>query len=274
MGSAALSSTIHGMDDVRAGRVLRALRRRLRWSQRQLAERSGLSQQQVSLIERGHVVRMQVGTVRLAFGAVDASTGWDVRWRGGALDRLLDERHAALVGAIADLLTTLGWAVVPEVTYSVFGERGSIDLAGWEAGTGTLLVVEVKSELTGIESTLRKHDEKARLGAHVVRSQFSWDVKAVARLLVLSDDSNLSPTGRACGRSARPPVPAPRLGRPPVVAGPCRTWRRPPVSVTHNRETYESAARGSKGRESPRLRPNRRHLLVREVAGSTDASFC
>jgi hypothetical protein len=74
------------------------------------------------------------------------------------------------------------------VTYSVFGERGSIDIVGWDKATSTLLVVEVKSELTAVESTLRKHDEKARLAPQVVRNQFSWQPNAVARLLVLPDD--------------------------------------------------------------------------------------
>jgi transcriptional regulator with XRE-family HTH domain len=176
------------MDDLRAGRVLRALRLRLGWTQRQLAERSGLTQQHVSLIERGHSSRTQARIVRLAFGAVDASVDWDVRWRGGALDRLLDERHAGLVGATADLLTAGGWVVVPEVTYSVFGERGSIDLVAWDPGPGTLLIVEVKSELAAIEATLRKHDEKTRLGPQITRDQFSWQPSAVVRLLVLPDD--------------------------------------------------------------------------------------
>ncbi len=145
------------------------------------------SQQQVSRMERGQLSRVPVGTVRLAFAAVEASAEWDIRWRGGALDRLLDERHAALVGAIADLLSAAGWTVVPEVTYSVYGERGSIDLVGREPG-GTLLVVEVKSQLTAIESTLRKHDEKARLARPIVVEQFSCQPIAVARLLVLPDD--------------------------------------------------------------------------------------
>ena len=177
-----------GMDDVRAGRILRALRVRLGWTQRQLGERCGVQQQQISLIERGHAERTPMRVVRAVFRAVDASVGWDVRWRAGALDRLLDERHASLVGAMADLLTSLGWVVLPEVTYSVFGERGSIDSVAWQASTATLVIVEVKSELTATESTLRKHDEKARLARGVVKEQFGWHPRRVARLLVLPDD--------------------------------------------------------------------------------------
>jgi hypothetical protein len=40
------------------------------------------------------------------------------------------------------------------VTFSIYGERGSIDLLAWHSETRTLLVVELKSELTSIEETL------------------------------------------------------------------------------------------------------------------------
>ena len=39
-------------------------------------------------------------------------------WRGGALDRLMDERHATLVGAAATTLRDAGWEVAIEITYS------------------------------------------------------------------------------------------------------------------------------------------------------------
>jgi transcriptional regulator with XRE-family HTH domain len=175
------------MDDIRAGRLLRALRLRSRLTQKHLGARVGLSQQEISQIERGHLGAVQVRTVRTAFRGVEASIEWDLRWRGGALDRLLDERHAALVGAITELLTIAGWEVVPELTYNVYGERGSIDLVAWHPESATLLIVEVKTELTSIEATLRKHDEKVRLGPEVVAKRFDWRPRSVARLLVLPD---------------------------------------------------------------------------------------
>lgn len=175
------------MDDVRAGRLLRALRRRLGLSQKKLGERVGVSQQQISLLERGHCDAAQIRTVRLVFRGLEASADLDIRWRGGAIDRLLDERHAALVRAIGDFLGGEGWEVMPEVTYNHFGERGSIDLVAWHAASATLLIVEVKTELTSIEATLRKHDEKVRLAPGVVAERFGWRPTTVARLLVLPD---------------------------------------------------------------------------------------
>jgi transcriptional regulator with XRE-family HTH domain len=175
------------MDDIRAGRLLRALRVRSRVTQRQLGARVGLSQQEISQIERGHLGAVQVRTIRSAFHGVEASIEWDLRWRGGALDRLLDELHAALVGAITDVLIAAGWEVVPELTYNVYGERGSIDLVAWHSESATLLIVEVKSELASIEATLRKHDEKVRLGPGVAAERFGWRPRPVTRLLILPD---------------------------------------------------------------------------------------
>ena len=175
------------MDDARAGRLLRVLRRRARLTQKALGAIVGMSQQEISLLERGHVDVVQTRTIRAVFRGVGASADWDIRWRGGAIDRLLDERHAALAGAVTQLLTGLGWQVIPELTYNEFGDRGAIDLVAWHAATSTLLIVEIKTELTSIEQTCRKHDEKVRLGPKLCRDRFGWRPRTVARLLVLPD---------------------------------------------------------------------------------------
>lgn len=175
------------MDDVRAGRLLRALRHRARLTQRALGARVGVSQQEISLLERGHFDSVQLRTIRRVFRGLDAGAELDIRWRGGAIDRLLDERHAGLSGAMAVLLSDWGWQVKSEVTYNHFGDRGSIDLLAWHEPTATLLVVEVKTELTSIEATLRKHDEKVRLAPDVVEGRWGWRPATVCRVLVLPD---------------------------------------------------------------------------------------
>ena len=67
------------------------------------------------------------------------------------------------------------------MTFAVYRESGSIDLVGWHPGTATLLIVEVKTELTSVEETLRRHDTKVRLAARVVGDRFGWNPRAVAR---------------------------------------------------------------------------------------------
>ena len=116
------------MDDVRVGRILRALRRRRGWTQKELGRSAKVSQQAISLIERGHGGRLSVETMRRVFGALDARWEPTVSWRGGDLDRLIDAEHARLVGEISRRLADTGWEVAVEVTYSDFGDRGPVDV--------------------------------------------------------------------------------------------------------------------------------------------------
>jgi transcriptional regulator with XRE-family HTH domain len=177
----------HHMDHLRIGRIGRALRLRLGWRQRDLGARVGVSQGEISLFERGRIDGMSIGMLRRILGGLDAEFVLVVRWRGGDLDRLLDATHARLGDDLARLLVAEGWEVVPEVSYAVFGERGSIDLLGWHAASSTLLVIEVKSEIATVEGTFRKHDEKVRLAAKVARERFGWVAAVTARLLVLPE---------------------------------------------------------------------------------------
>ncbi|MHB8459570.1 MAG: helix-turn-helix domain-containing protein [Candidatus Limnocylindrales bacterium] len=177
------------MDQIRVGNLVRALRQRLGWRQLDLATRAGVSRSLISLVECGHLDGIPLRTIRGILHVLGASVDLDVRWRGGALDRLLDERHAALVAAMSSVLIRAGWAAVPEVTYARYGERGSIDLLAWHAGTRTLLVVEVKTELVSIEATVRKLDEKARLAPIVGRDRCGWTATTVGRMVVLPASS-------------------------------------------------------------------------------------
>jgi transcriptional regulator with XRE-family HTH domain len=131
------------VDLVRFGVVIRALRRRRGWTQAFLAAKAGVSQSLVSSVERGHADRWVLAHVIAIPAALDARVEIDLRWRAGELDRLLDADHAALGATVGRVLTAFAWRVQFEVTYAVYGARGSIDLLGWHAPTRTLLVIEV-----------------------------------------------------------------------------------------------------------------------------------
>lgn len=175
------------MDDFRIGRIGRALRHRLGLRQRDLGDRVQLSQGEISLFERGRIDGMPIRTLRRILGALDAELVLVVRWRGGDLDRLLDAAHARLSDDLVMLLASDGWEVAPEVSYSIYGERGSIDILAWHPGSACLLVVEVKTEFATLEGTFRKHDEKVRLARRVAKERFGWDAVATARLLVVPE---------------------------------------------------------------------------------------
>ena len=50
-------------------------------------------------------------------------------------------------------------------------------------------MIEVKTELTSIEETLRRHDQKTRLASAIAEKRFGWQARSVGRLLVLPDES-------------------------------------------------------------------------------------
>ncbi|MCU0505802.1 MAG: helix-turn-helix domain-containing protein [Chloroflexi bacterium] len=208
------------MQDDRFGRVVHALRRRLGLRQSDVALRAGVPQSTVSRIEHGALDRLQVGTVRAVAEAVGSTWEPAVRWRGGELDRLIDERHAILVGAISKRLAAYGWDVEQEVTFSIYGERGSIDLLGWHAETRQLLVVEAKTMLASLEETLRRQDVKVRLARRIATDRYDRTAAGVSALLVFPDSSTVR------RRVARHAAVLDRAY--PLRGGQLRAWLREP----------------------------------------------
>lgn len=177
------------MSDTRFGARVRAVRVRLGWRQEDVSEHAGVSQDLVSDVELGRLDALKIRSVRAVLRALDMELGMEARWRGGDIDRLTDAGHAALVARIIAVLLGYGWIVQTEVSFAVYGERGSIDVLAWHPEGQILLVVEVKTTLNSVEETLRRQDVKVRLAPGVARERFGWAPAAVARLLVLPDDS-------------------------------------------------------------------------------------
>ncbi len=178
---------LRAMDDVAIGRLLRAIRIRLGRRQIDVAAAADMSQQLVSLVEAGRLDRLSIRALRRVAAALEAEVVISVRWRGAEADRLRDEDHAKVVGEVVRLLEADGWLTATEVTYSHFGERGSIDVLAFHAATGTLLVVEVKTEIVSIEETLRRLDAKERLAVRIALERLGWRAARTARLLAVLD---------------------------------------------------------------------------------------
>ena len=124
-------------------------------------------------------------TLERILAELEAELELVVRWRGGELDKVLDAGHATLEGALASALSGGGWLIELEVTYSIGGDRGSVDLLAFHPATGALLVAEIKTDVTSADTTLRRHDEKVRVAERLARERFGWDAAGVSRLLVL-----------------------------------------------------------------------------------------
>ena len=101
-----MSGDVHdgSMDDGRLGRRYRVLRHRRGWRQADVGAKAGVSQDLVSLVERGRIENVSVRSLRAVARALDAELRIELWFRAGELDRLVDEGHAALVGAVAQRL--------------------------------------------------------------------------------------------------------------------------------------------------------------------------
>ena len=208
------------MDDQRAGNALRALRQRRGWRQRDLALRAGVSDTMVSRIERGALSSIPLGKIRRVADALGARFDTIVRWQGADLGRLLDARHAAMHETMATLLGSLdGWHFEPEVSFSIYGERGIIDILAWHPGRRMLLVIELKTEIVEVSGLLGTMDQRRRLAREIAR-RYGWDAAAVSTWVVVAESrtnrravaahanvlrSKMPVDGRAIGRWLRDP---------------------------------------------------------------------
>ncbi len=176
------------MDGYTLGRLVRTLRHRARLTQQQLADRCGIKRWKIVKLEAGDIATLRFGDVSQCLGALDARLDIRAWYHGAAGERVMDELHSLLVGAMVKLLRDLGWEVRVEVSFSTYRERGSIDILAWHPPTRALAVGEIKSELGSIEGTLRPFDVKFRLARSIARERFGWQPLVIGRVLVLPED--------------------------------------------------------------------------------------
>lgn len=176
------------VDRLRFGRSMRALRLRMDKRQDDVGREAEVSRQVVSRIESGDIDGMTIGTIRRVADAVGADVQLLARWHGEALDRLLDAAHAGIVNRVVTMLQAAGWETAVEVSFSIGGERGSVDVVGLRRDVAAILIVEVKTVVPDAGSMLMTLDRKARLGPRIA-SQLDWPCQSVSRLLVVGDSS-------------------------------------------------------------------------------------
>jgi transcriptional regulator with XRE-family HTH domain len=179
------------MDDQRIGWALRSIRIRKRWRQSDLAARAHVSRWVILRIEHGRLASVPVGKLRAVASALDARLDTVVRWRGGDLPRLLSARHSHMHEVMARFFGDLpDWTAEPEVSFSIYGERGIIDILAWHPTRRILLVIELKTEIVDVNDLVATMDRKRRLAAKVAESRH-WRPLAIATwVIVASSRSN------------------------------------------------------------------------------------
>ena len=178
-------------EDERLGQLLRAIRRQLNFTQAKLAVEARVPREDIIAVEAGRASEIELARLRRLFAAVDARLTVTVWWRGAAADQLLDARHASLSEHAIQVFASLSWLVLSEVTFSEFGERGSIDILAGQLQTRSVVVGEVKPSIGSIEETNRRLDVKERLAPKIARERFGWTPRSVSRVLIVPEDSTI-----------------------------------------------------------------------------------
>jgi len=178
-------------EDERVGRLLVAIRRKARRSQRALAFAAAVPREDVMRIEAGGVGGVPLDRTRRIFAAAGGRAHLSTWWNGAAADRILDERHAALVERAVGVFQRRGWTTAVEVSFSEYGERGSVDVLAADQRHLAVAVGEIKSDLGSLEETNRRLDVKGRLAPIIAQRQFGWRPQIVGKILILPEASSI-----------------------------------------------------------------------------------
>lgn len=143
---------------------------------------------------------------------------------------------------------------MPEVTFSIRGERGAIDLLGWREDMGALAVVEVKTVLLDPGSLVAQVDRYRRL-ARSVSSERGWRPTTIGVWVVIAE----STMNRRRYRAA---IPLLRAAFPDRIVR-VRRWLREPAGPLSGLTFLRCDAIGSTARGG---------ALVRRVSGGRGRS--
>jgi transcriptional regulator with XRE-family HTH domain len=174
------------MNDQQLGLALRAARIKRRLRQCDLAAHAGVSASLVSRIEHGDFGRAPFREIRGVAAKLGVTLEVIPRSHGGELDRIAGARHAALVKYVATWIGgRFGWAVAAEVSFSIYGERGIVDLLAWHEATASLVVIELKTAIVDVDELIGTLDRKRRLAPQIAAGR-GWTARSVSTWLVIA----------------------------------------------------------------------------------------
>jgi DNA-binding XRE family transcriptional regulator len=180
-----------GVDDSQVGSLIRVVRLRRNLRQADVARRAGVSQQTVSLVERGHLEALTLRASRQVGRALEIRLPFSPRHRGPEAARLLDQDHATLVEHVLGVLSGASWDVLVEYSFNSYGDRGTVDVIGWNAEGAALLIVEVKTRLVDVQDLLGTLNRKVRVVPGLLSAERGWRAAVVGRAVVMPSSSAL-----------------------------------------------------------------------------------
>ncbi|MBI2763889.1 MAG: helix-turn-helix transcriptional regulator [Chloroflexi bacterium] len=248
------------MDDIRVGALIRSVRLRRAWRQADVAAVARVSRSQVSRVERGRLEELHVVELRAIASALEIRLPFTPLWRGGDMDRVLNERHNLMQERLAAIVRSRpDWECSAEVTFSIWGERGSIDLLAWHSSRQALLVVELKTEIPDPAALVAQVDRYRRLAQGIARER-DWHPVTVSVWVIVADSSmnrrNLA-RHRTMLRNAYP-----------MEGRTMRSWLRRPDGAVAALSFLADDRAGSTIRKAPptrRVRPRAGPLLASDT---------
>lgn len=175
------------MEDLRFGTTIRVARVRRRWRQDDLAAKARVSRATIWRAEGGHVEELTLGSIRRICEPLEIRVELQPRSRGADLDRMVSARHSALHESVARALARdfPDWEMAHEVSFSIWGERGVVDLLLWHPGRRALLIIELKTEIVDTGDLLSTTDRRRRLAREIVKER-GWDPVTVSTWAIVS----------------------------------------------------------------------------------------
>jgi transcriptional regulator with XRE-family HTH domain len=177
------------VDEVRLGSVVRSVRIRKGWRQVDLAAAAKVSRHDASKVELGHAGEIPLSRTLAMCRALEIRLDFVPRLRGGDLDRLLNARHSAMAETMARWFGRHpAWIIRPEVSFSIYGERGVIDFIAWHPVRRALLLIELKTELVEIGELMATADRRRRLAPRIGRD-LGWVPEVVGMWIAVRNVS-------------------------------------------------------------------------------------
>lgn len=130
---------------------------------------------------------VSLGTLMDIARVLDIQVSIAARSRGADLDRLINAKHAGLHESVARWFATdlPEWALDPEVSYSIYGERGVIDIVAWHAGERALLIIELKTDVVDVGDLIGQMDRRRRLAREIIGGR-GWDPLTVSVWVIVA----------------------------------------------------------------------------------------
>lgn len=254
------------MDDARIGAAFRAVRIRQRLRQHDVADLASVSRTLVSLIERGHLDHLSISALRKIGSVLEIRLPIKAFWKAGDLDRLLNAGHSAMHESLARFLSDApDWLAAPEVSFAIYGERGVIDILAYHPPTGSLLVIEIKTDLVDMQELIGTLDRKQRLAVQIARDR-GWAAASVSCWLVVAEDRTNRRRAAAHRTMLRNAYPS--------NGHALRSWLRRPVGPMHAMSFWSDDTGGNVRRRIPTTHCARRppaDSSVRRTPGQTAA---